>query len=131
MKLIFAFLFIVFTNASFAASAYKCIVTNTAALNINGKLSETEFTKFSKATEFVVDKGTGRISGGTFSNHNANGQPQVLDFGSKEQAFKALTIFKPNITINYLYIEEFAENKEKPFMFIDGSNVFSGKCIAY
>lgn len=131
MKIIFATLLITFSFTASATGAYKCTVSSTAGLNQNGKLSQTEFTKLSLASEFVVDKGTGRINGGKFSNHNSFGQPQVLEIGSSEQAFKALTIFKPNPMINYLYIEEFSEKNEKPFMFVDGSNIYSGICIPY
>lgn len=118
------------STTAYAIDAYKCAVSQTGDLQDSGEISESNFTRLSNGNEFVVDKGTGRIKGG-LSNDNAFGQPQVLDYGSSEQAFKVLTVFKPNITINYLYIQEFNESEEKPFMFVSGSEIYSGKCVAY
>ena len=130
MRIILALLIVCGSNYAFAIDAYKCTIDYTATLQDNGDIQESDFTKLWLGKEFVVDKGTGRIKGG-LSNDNAFGKPQIIDYGSKEQAFKVLTIFKPSTTINYLYIEEFNENQEKPFMFIDGTNIFSGKCLPY
>jgi hypothetical protein len=114
----------------YALDAYKCNVTHTAGLTDTGGLAETNYSKLRLGNEFVVDRDTGRINGG-LSNNNAFGQPKVLDYGSHEQAFKVVTIYKPMTTLAYLYIEEFNENREKPFMFIDGQNIFSGVCTPY
>jgi len=117
-------------NIAQAIDAYKCTIDYTAGLHDSGEIAPTSFSKLLQSKEFVVDKGTGRITGGV-SNHSASGQPQVLDYGSDVQSFKVLTIFKPNTTVSYLYIKEFSDNQEKPFIFISASNVFSGKCVAY
>ena len=130
MKIILVFLFLAAPGLAHAIDAYKCTVLDASGLNDDGRLGSTSFTGWYLDKEFVVDKGTGRVKGG-LSNNNGYGQPQVLDYGSVSQAFKALTIFKPFITVNYLYIEEFHDGNEKPFMFIDGNQVFSGKCVAY
>lgn len=114
----------------FAIDAYKCTVTDAKGLSDNGLLEPDEFSQMFPGKEFVLDKGTGRITGG-LSNHNGNGQPEVLDYGSTEQAFKAITIFRPFVTVEYLYIEEFNRSNLKPFMLIDGAHIFTGICEPY
>jgi hypothetical protein len=109
---------------------YKCIVTDTKELSDNGNLEQSDFTVMYLNKEFVVDKGTGRITGG-LSNHAGLAQPVVLDFGSSEQSYKALTIYKPYTTVKYLYIQEFNKTPAKPFLFIESGHIFSGTCEPY
>ena len=90
-------------------------------------MSETGFSKLYLGKEFIVGKGTGRIKGG-LSQDNADGQPKVLDYGPSQHPFKALALYKRNTSIDYLCVEEFNENSEKPFIFISGSSTFSGIC---
>lgn len=110
--------------------AYKCTVNSSGALKDNGDISPSDFSKMQVGKEFVVDKGTGRIKGG-LSNDNAFGEPQVLDYGSSEQAFKVITIYKPMTTVKYLYIQEFNKSEKKPFMYIDGGYIYYGLCAPY
>ena len=128
-----SFLFLVLCSiAGIANSAegYKCKILMAHGLSDDGRMIETNFSNLYVGREFVVDRGTGRITG-KISNHNAYGEPKVLDRGSKAQAYKVITIYKPMTTIAYLYIKEFADGSEKPFMFVDGSNIISGICGHY
>jgi len=110
--------------------AYKCLVTHAASLSESGEMASSDFTNLYIGKEFTLDKGTGRIQG-DLSNSNAHGQPIVLDYGSSEQAFKAITIFQPFTSITYLYIEEFVEGIKKPFLILDGAKTYSGLCAPY
>lgn len=115
-------------HAAAGIDAYKCRIYFSSDLQDDGVMRPSDFSKFYVGKEFIVDKETGRISG-RISNHNASGQPQVLDYGSNEQAFKALTIYRPRISIDSIYIKEFQDSGEKPFLLMKGSTVYSGICM--
>ena len=67
--------------------------------------------------------------GGPIANHNNAGQPQVLDPGSDEQAFKVLTIYRPYTSVAYLQIDSYTESREKPFLFVSSTaGVITGTC---
>ncbi|GHG66638.1 hypothetical protein GCM10010919_14510 [Alishewanella longhuensis] len=110
--------------------AYKCTVNHSSQLKENGETTPSDFSKMQVGKEFVVDKGSGRMTG-ELANHNSFGEPRVLDYGSTQQGFKVLTIYKPMISVEYLYIEEFSKNDKKPFMLIDGNIIYSGLCAPY
>lgn len=130
MKINLFILLIIISNIALAGGAYKCTINYTAGLKDDGQMSETAYSKLRLGREFVVDKGTGRMQGG-LSNYNAYGQPKVLDYGSSNQSFKAITIYKPMTLVDYLYVQEFNDNREKPFLFLNGKDTFSGTCIIY
>ncbi|UUZ67567.1 hypothetical protein LP416_23540 [Polaromonas sp. P2-4] len=129
-KLISLLVLSIFSMPSFANDGYKCQVEFAYTLKDSGEFLQSNFAKFVVGKEFVVDKGTGRITG-VLSNHNASGQPVVVDYGSSKNAYKAITIYKPNAHVDYLYIQSFNDNAKKPFMFVDGSETYSGKCVLY
>ena len=110
-----------------AAGAYDCVVKSSRSPDKAGQLVEDSVTKLFLGKTFTVDRETGRMLG-TPSNHNAYGRPQVLDPGSSEQAYKVLTIFRPNVNVDFLRVEEHAEQKRKPFLFVTGSMVMTGTC---
>ena len=67
--------------------------------------------------------------GAPFMNHNDFAQPTVLDPGSSEQFFRVITVYQPYTSVDYLQIEEFADDEEKPFLFLDSPNtVVTGSC---
>ena len=114
-------------KASAYETAYQCVVKESKTLADNGLL---ENWAFGLDAEFVVDKDTGRMNGG-LTNHGVFGKPNVIDPGSNQQAFKVLTIYSGFPTVDYLYIELFAEGWPKPFIYRSGSNIYSGTCVPY
>jgi hypothetical protein len=115
-----------------SSSAYKCHIKSLKSLNDSGELVDflhDEAFEFMKK-EFVVDRDTGRMSGAT-TNHGPYGQPRVIDKGSGEQAYKALTIVEPFTTVDFLYVQEFAKGTKKPFFFVTGTKRYSGLCENY
>ena len=112
---------------TFALDGYKCVVKDATQLKDDGTQSEAKDVLVTIGDEFVVDKVTGRMIG-RLSNHSMNRQPKVIDFGSDDQAFKALTIFEPYVTVNYLYIEEYAQSFQKPFFFVEYQRYITGLC---
>ena len=110
------------------SDAYECTVGNSSVrLDDGGELSRWTFRKGEK---FVVDKQSGRMLG-ALSNHNAFGNPKVIDRGSKGQAYKVITVFEPFTAINVLYVQEFRDGDNKPFSFTDGRRTYAGLCRAY
>lgn len=107
--------FIIFN--AYGADGYKCHIKMANGLTNEGKMVETDYSRLYKNGEFVVDRGTGRTTG-RIINHNAYGQPSVLDFGSKSQAYKVVTIYKPMTAIAYLYIQEFSDTQDKTFLLL-------------
>jgi hypothetical protein len=114
-----------------AESAYKCIVQDQRELQDNGTLHELSSLNPLNAIgeEFIVDKETGRTSGALI-NHSAYGSPEVMDIGSDQQAYKAITIYQPFTMVELLYVEEYKVGR-KPFFFTSGTSVYSGICTDY
>ena len=113
--------------SSFAQTAYKCVIKDAKTVADDGTLEEWTY---SVGKDFVVDRPTGRMSG-AHVNHNAYGQPQVIDYGSEDQAFKAVTIYEPYTALDYIWVEEFNEGPAKQFIFLTGSITYSGLCTDY
>lgn len=108
---------------------YSCVITASYLLSGDGSLSETQY---KVGRTFTVDRGTGRAIG-AIKNHNitayGNFQPTVIDRGSGEQYFKALTVYgSNNPSIDVLVVKEFAGADEKPFMFNHNGEVKTGTC---
>jgi hypothetical protein len=114
MKLTLSVLFVLFPTLGFGADAYKCEIHGGYGLVDSGEFVETAWAKMWVGREFIVDKDSGKMIGG-FSNSGTGGDPKVLDRGSTDQAFKVITIYKPMTAVDYLYVQEFNENAEKPF----------------
>jgi hypothetical protein len=82
---------------------------------------------------FNVERRSGVILGGGLGN-SSYPKKQVLDFGSKKQAFKALWISQDVVgtdggkNVVYLTVYEYDEGISKPFLVVAGSRVISGTC---
>lgn len=88
-----------------ARSCRRCLSVQVVAgnkLTSDGTLAHSDFSKFQAGKQFVVDKRSGQISGDIT---NAYGEPQVLDSGSKQQAYKVLTVYRPKVYVGYLYVQ--------------------------
>ena len=135
MKLITAFFFLIISSlASANSNSFKCTVLDAASVSSEGKLDMTNgFVNIykDKKTEFVVDRGTGRRLSKLISNHNLYGSPEILDRGSKSQSFKVLTIYKPFVQVDYLYIKSWVDSPEKPFYFLSMDGLVTGTCVDY
>ncbi len=129
MKIAFFLLliFISYNSYSYQIDAYKCKVIGGKEVQSNGNLEATGYTNHYTNTEFVVDKETGKVIG-KLINSNPQGKPQVLDYGSPQQAFKVLTVYRPIVSVDLLTINEFEESHDKTFLFQKGSTIFHGLC---
>ena len=134
MKYVIIFLGTLLSTVNcYASNNFKCVVKGSFTLEKNGKLSaETDVAKSNMNKEFVVNRITGQITGGGFVNTMSGQMPTVLDYLPKENGYKAITIYKPNPTVDYLQINEYVEGKEKPFFYKGAwGSMVSGICTYY
>ncbi len=123
-------IFILTAVNSNAASNFKCVVKDSVTLEDNGKLShDTNNAKHELNQEFVVDYASGRMSGNGFTNTMSGQMPVVYNYLPNENGYKAITIYKPHFTVDYLEIKEYVEGKEKPFFYKGAwGELVSGLC---
>jgi hypothetical protein len=126
-----AILLLIFSGSTFAASNdYECAITNAVQPNINGELYEMGDSSVI-GKEFTVDRATG-IMVGTLKNNQVNA-PVIVDIGSTENSFKAVTTMRGSRTSNVhvLTIQEWIKGKKKPFVYLHDATVFYGACTHY
>jgi len=131
MRLLFFVFALTVCSAANAQQAYKCVILDYVQIQDDGTFGEPDLPPEIGA-DFVVDRGTGRMSG-ALNNHNWP-PSQVLDMGSSEQAYKAITVTESYVSVTFLYVEEFAESRQKPFFFVgglSGQTISSGLCEDY
>jgi len=130
MKYIISIILIMFSfNSHATESTYICVVEQVLELSEQGKLLETKGTYTSViGNKFTIDRNHGDMIGYPFTTKSYK-SITVLDKGSKENAFKSISIsHPPNIWAMYIYVKEFQEGKYKPFWGNEGSYIFSGNC---
>lgn len=85
----------------------------------------------SKGKQFSVNRQTGVMTEALKNAFHA--QPTVIDEGSSENAFKAVTTFKQDVGsgVYVINVAEFADTQKKPFIYTSGSDVYFGHCVHY
>ena len=82
--------------------------------------------------QFSVERKTGIMSGALKNSYDT--KPQIIDYGSKENAFKVVTTMRTEqgtgfgSNIYALTINEYDKSPKKPFVFLDNDVVFFGVC---
>ena len=118
-----------------ASSNFKCIVNDAYELNKKGKLENgNDLTKSKIGKEFIVNRQSGQITGGGFVNTMSGQMPSVYKPEDtpvpSENNYKAITIYKPHFTVDYLEINEQIEGKEKPFIYKGAwGTIVTGICV--
>lgn len=107
---------------------YSCVIKDAIQVANNGKFEIDKLAKHKLGQRFSISILTGDMTGFLASGWHAASSITVLDFGSKEQAFKAIAISKPNIHVQYLEINEYMSGDEKPFKIVSYLDVLSGMC---
>ncbi|TQV86070.1 hypothetical protein FKG94_00475 [Exilibacterium tricleocarpae] len=120
-------MFVAYSTTLGAEEIYKCKVQSAQSLQNDGHLDAGNFARLHIGKLFAVETLTGKMDG-ALSNHNTEGQPTVVDAGSKTQSYKVITVYEPTTAVDYLYIEVFNRNQPKPFMFLKGTDLFGGTC---
>jgi hypothetical protein len=105
------------------SSGYNCTIKDLRTLQKDGG---TEPRSMAGISSFIVDRASGRILGDLTSQVWKH---QVLDLGSNQQSYKALYLSSGGFThVRLLQVMEFESGPSKPFLFVDGSWVFTGTC---
>ena len=123
------------SNAPTAMEDYKCTIERYSSIDGNTSDSESMYVKLYIGKEFTVERKTGLMAG-ALKNSYVN-KPLVVDFGSSDNSYKVVNYMKLEQGVGYgtniyaLTIEEFAETKNKPFLFLQNSKVFFGKCVHF
>ena len=129
-KVLFTILLILASNNAIAGKNFKCVVLDANILSDTGLLERNKISKIYLNREFIVDRETGKMIG-EVSNTNSGFKPKVYDVLPSENGYKAITIYSPHPTVDYLQIKEYVEGREKPFFFTTGSIIMSGNCVYF
>ncbi len=123
----FAAVFICASEGHARSNSYVCTVEGVSRLADEGTLKGSPDDPI-VGKEFTVDRESGKIIGRYIGSDGFN--TQVLDPGSDVQSFKVLATNRTGfLHVLYLEIMEFAKGMLKPFLLIQSSLVYSGRCI--
>ena len=117
----------------FAVNDFKCTIKDAVNLEDNGTLNhKSNIVAGYLDKEFVVNRQTGIITGANIANTMSGKMPVVYDYLPNENGYKAVTHYKPNNTIDYLQINQYADTVEKPFFYKGAfGTMVSGTCVVY
>ena len=80
-------------------------------------------------SEFVVNRQSGQITAKKMTNTMSGVMPKVYSFNPAENSYTAITIYKPNYTIDLLEIMTYVNVAEKPFIYKGAfGEVVTGLC---
>lgn len=123
-----AAIFLVLSSGPALSSDFKCSVKSVSVLGKDGLLEKGGV----KVEEFTVSRSTGIISGGGLNNARSGQLPTVYNTLPSENGFKAITIYSPNPTVDYLDIGEWKDGPKKPFIYQSAwSSIYTGLCTYY
>ena len=130
--LIFGLLSLFFISSAHADSDYHCTIQKiaTAETTPNTTLEFNEKNYIGK--QFSVERKTGLMAGALKNSYTT--KPQVIDSGSKDNAFKVVTTMRieqgagAGSNIYALTIKEYDTSQKKPFIFLKNDVVFFGAC---
>lgn len=108
---------------------YECTVVSAWQLTEKGTLAPHWTTKLMIGAKFTVDRVTGRIIGGPLDNPNM--KTEVIDRGTREMSFQALSRSTQMTHTTHIEIQEWVLGVEKPFVgmtTIYYPGVYSGTC---
>ncbi|UQN45186.1 hypothetical protein [Agarivorans sp. B2Z047] len=130
MRMILTTTLLLLSTYVFALEDYKCKVTSAFQVGTNGQRVENVLASM-VGSEFTVDRSTGLMVGSLKNSYVTS--PKILDFGSSENAFKAITVMKNDLTSNVyvLVVEEYIEDANKPFVFTNNSDIYYGTCTHF
>uniref|UniRef100_A0A2A4YUL2 Uncharacterized protein n=1 Tax=OCS116 cluster bacterium TaxID=2030921 RepID=A0A2A4YUL2_9PROT len=107
---------------------YSCVIKDARQVSNNGNFEMDNLAKYKLGQRFAINIMTGKMTGFLASGWQTTGSIEVLDFGSNEQAFKAIAVSKPNVHVQYLEINEYANQEKKPFKITSYLDILSGLC---
>ena len=129
-KLLFLTLLSIAFN-SYAINDFECTVKGVYKLTESGLLKLGKgFVTPDIGSKFIVNRQSGQITGKKITNTMSGYMPTVYSHLPKENSYSALTIYKPNYTIDLIQIQEHVKSSQKPFLYKGAfGEVVSGLCI--
>lgn len=117
----------------FAINDFKCTIKDAVNLEYDGTLNhKSNIVTGYLGKEFVVNRQTGIITGANITNTMSGKLPIVYNYLPNENAYQAVTHYKPNNTIDYLKINQYSEKAEKPFFYKGAfGTMVTGTCVVY
>ncbi len=108
-------------------TGYDCSILSVQQLNSPGQLEANGNQAFYLGTSFSVDRNSGRIINGPLDNGLFK-RVEVIDRGSKEQAFELLSVTGGYVHALLVRIEEYEATRKKPFSALYDDYVYTGNC---
>jgi len=133
--LVFATAFSLLGQQAIAQADYRCKIERAYGAVGESDPVLLQERKIRVGKEFTVDRTTG-VMAGALKNAFAT-RPQVIDRGSKDNAFKAVTTMRVDqgagagSSLFALVINEYVEGTQKPFTFMSGDMVYFGNCTHF
>jgi len=121
--------------ATFSAQAdsdYQCTIQRVSTVEGAPNQTLQLYEKSYIGKQFSVERKTGYMAGALKNSYAT--KPQVIDYGSKDNSFKAITVMRledgvgVGSNIYALTINEFSKSPKKPFVFLNNDVVFFGLC---
>jgi hypothetical protein len=134
-KLIVAIACTLLWQQALAQADYRCTIQRVYGAVDDADPVLVQERKMRIGKEFTVDRNTGAMAG-ALKNAFAT-KPQIVDRGSKDNAFKAVTTMRIDqgagggSAIYALVINEYFEAERKPFTFMSGDMVYFGTCTHF
>ncbi len=111
-----------------AESEYVCRVAAVESVAAGGKLVEPDpyYRGFNNRL-FTVDRQSGRITGAVLANQGAD-KIILMHPGDEDQPLSLLTVWPGRTSTSFLQVAEYVQQQEKPFLAVEGINLFTGTC---
>ena len=112
---------------------YRCVIERIAVANEDRR--SIEFRETYIGQEFTVERRTGLMAGALKNSYAT--EPQVIDMGSAENSYKVVTTMRleegagAGTNAYLLTVNEFADGREKPFMFAQNDVAYFGTCVHF
>jgi hypothetical protein len=126
-------IFIIFSFLSLESHSgiyeYKCQIKQVNEVSKNGNtVPHTGMYKQLVGKYFSINRSTGEMEGLPFTSRSFP-HIDVIDKGGNGDAYKSILKSRgPHVWVKYMRVEEYEKGKLKPFMGIDGNNIYSGIC---
>ncbi len=129
--IIFSLLLVAFP--ALAVNDFKCTVKEVYALKKSGLLTpDPGFVTPDVGSEFTVNRQSGQITARKITNTMSGVMPKVYSVKPEENSYTAITIYKPNYTVDLLEIYTYVKAAEKPFIYKGAfGEVVTGLCTVY
>ena len=131
MKNIIALSLLLTSLSAFAVNDFKCTVMEVYSLKQSGLLTPgSGFVTPDVGSKFTVNRQSGQITAKKITNTMSGVMPKVYAANLAENSYTAITIYKPNYTIDLLQINEYVKASKKPFIYKGAfGEVITGLCV--